>query len=196
MRSRTTSAIVGLILLPASAVFPQTPPPPATRPPDFTVQIWGDAVADFSARMRAYFELRTRLEVGLPPLTVTPNPVDILVAEFALAQRLREARAGAREGNIFSRDISAAFRAALRPALDTETVTTILDENPGSFRHHIDGTYPKERSVSTVPANVLAILPELPADIQYRFLGRHLVLHDTRANVIIDRMTCAIQCGR
>jgi hypothetical protein len=48
--------------------------------------------------------------------------------------------------------------------------------------------------VSTVPANVLSVLPELPPDIQYRFLGRHLVLHDTRANVIVDRMRCAIQC--
>lgn len=194
MRSRTVSVIVGLILLQASAAVPQTPPAPATRPPDFSVQIWGDAVADFNARVRAYFELRTRLEVGVPPLVVTPNPADIQVAEFALAQRLREARAGAREGNIFSGDISAAFRAAIRPALDEETVTTILDENPGSFRHRVDGMYPKERSVSTVPANVLAILPELPADIQYRFLGRHLVLHDIRANVILDRMTCAVPC--
>jgi hypothetical protein len=40
--------------------------------------------------------------------------------------------------------------------------------------------------VSTVPPNVLAALPSLPDDVQYRFLGRHLVLHGTRANVILD----------
>ena len=194
MRPRDIPVAAALILLLASTALAQTAATPPTRPPDFTVQIWGDAVADFSARVHAYFELRTRLEVGLPPLAVTPNPADILLAEFALAQRLRDARAGARQGNIFSRDISRAFRLALRPAIDTETVSIILDENPGSFRHHVDGTYPKERSLSTVPANVLEILPELPADIQYRFLGRHLVLHDIRANVIVDRMTCAIAC--
>ena len=194
MRARDIPAAALLILLLTSAAASQTAVTPQTRPPDFTVQIWGDAVADFSARMRAYFELRTRLEVGLPPLAVTPNPADILAAEFALAQRLREARAGAREGNIFSREISTAFRLVLLPHLDAATVMAIMDENPGEFHFRVDRTYPKERTVSTVPANVLSVLPELPADIQYRFLGRHLVLHDTRANVIIDRMRCAMQC--
>ena len=183
-----------LILLPAAVSGAQAPATFAPRPPDFFVQIWGDAVADFNVRVGAYFDLRTRLEVGLPPLAVTANPVDILVAEFALAANLRHARQGTRRGNIFSDEIRAAFRAALLPLMDAETVATILEENPGSFDHRVDGTYPKERSLSTVPANVLAVLPELPADIQYRFLGRHLVLHDTRANVIVDRMQCAIAC--
>ena len=56
------------------------------------------------------------------------------------------------------------------------------------------GRYPKERSVSTVPANILALLPRLPDDIQYRFLGPHLVIHDTRANMVLDRLPCAIRC--
>ena len=76
-----------------------------------------------------------------------------------------------------------------------DTVEAIMDENPGRFSHDINGTYPKERSVSTVPADILALLPQLPKDIQYRFLGRTLVLHDTRANVIIDRIPCALDCS-
>jgi len=111
-----------------------------------------------------------------------------------MARRLRRAREGVREGNIFSPEISTAFRRALLPHLDAETVMAIMDENPGEFHFRVDRTYPKERTVSTVPANVLSVLPELPADIQYRFLGRHLVLHDTRANVIVDRMRCAVPC--
>ena len=185
-----------VLLLLSSTGFSQTVPVPGSRPPDFTVQIWGDAVADFSARVRAYVDLRTRLEIGLPPLIITPNPAEILRAEEALAHRLRHVRKDVREGNIFAPTISAAFRAALLPELDAETVIAIMDENPGEFSHQVDGTYPKKRTVSTVPANVLAVLPELPTDIQYRFLGRHLVLHDTRANVIVDRMTCAIECRR
>ena len=45
-----------------------------------------------------------------------------------------------------------------------------------------------------LPANILAALPRLPDDIQYRFLGPHLVLHDIRANIILDRLPCAIRC--
>jgi hypothetical protein len=41
-------------------------------------------------------------------------------------------------------------------------------------------------------ALLAALLPKLPDDIEYRFLGRHLVLHDTRANMILDRIPCAV----
>lgn len=34
---------------------------------------------------------------------------------------------------------------------------------------------------------------QLPRDLQYRFLGRHLVLLDTRARVILDRIPYAIR---
>jgi hypothetical protein len=44
-----------------------------------------------------------------------------------------------------------------------------------------------------VPPNILAVLPRLPDDIPYRFFGRHLILLDTRANLILDRMPCAIE---
>lgn len=186
-------SLVALIVLLASTGFAQTGAT-ATRPPDFTVQVWGDAAADFSARIRSYAELRSKLETGLPPLEVTSDPADILRAEFALARRLRQERKGVQLGNIFSPAISAAFRAVLLPKLDAQTVATILDENPGRFRHRVDGTYPKERPLSTVPANVLEVLPALPADVYYRFLGHDLVLHDTRTNTIVDRMPCAIPC--
>jgi hypothetical protein len=39
-----------------------------------------------------------------------------------------------------------------------------------------------------VPPNVLAALPTLPKDIDYRFVGKHLILRDTRANLIVDYM--------
>jgi hypothetical protein len=44
-----------------------------------------------------------------------------------------------------------------------------------------------------VPPHILAVLPRLPDDIEYRFLGRHLILLDTRANVILDRIPYAVQ---
>jgi hypothetical protein len=47
---------------------------------------------------------------------------------------------------------------------------------------------------STVPGNILAALPALPDDVEYRFLGRHLILLDIRADVILDRITYAIRC--
>lgn len=171
---------------------PQTPSQAVI--PDFRVQVWGDIVADFSGRVESYLELRHKLEVGLPPLTVTDDPADITRAEVALARRIRRAREGARQGEIFTPAIAAELRRVIRLEMTSDIRAAILDDNPGSFSHRINGTYPKEEPVSTVPANILALLPRLPDDIQYRFLGRSLVLHDTRANVILDRIRCAFGC--
>jgi hypothetical protein len=71
-----------------------------------------------------------------------------------------------------------------------------MDDNPGKFSHAIDGTYPEGRTFSTMPALLLAQLPGLPHDIQFRFVGRDLILYDVRANTIIDRMPSAIRCKR
>lgn len=163
--------------------------------PDFQVQIWGDAAATFIARMNAYADLRKKLEQGLPKLKVTDNPVEILRAETALAARIRVARAKAKRGDIFSRRIRTAFRQALRTQTDPGTCEAIRDDNPGDFTYPINGTYPKHNPVSTMPPNILAALPELPDDVHYRFLGRDLVLHDTRANMILDEIPDAILCS-
>ena len=193
-RLRQTSLAAALFLY-ASAGYPQTPATNAAGDvPDFKVQVWGYIAADFSARIDTYLELRRTLERGLPPLTVTDNPAEIGRAERALARRIRVARAGARRGELFTPDIGAGFRTALLLETDADTRSAIMDENPGAFSIRINGTYPKERPVSTVPGTILALLPRLPDDIQYRFLGPDLVLHDTRANVILDRLPCAIEC--
>ena len=193
-RLRQTSLAAALLLY-ASAGDPQTLATNAAGDtPDFKVQVWGYIAADFSARIETYLELRHTLEKGLPPLTVTDDPAEIGRAERALARRLRVARAGARRGELFTPDIGAGFRKALLLETDADTRSAIMDENPGAFSVPINGTYPKEHPVSTVPANILALLPRLPDDIQYRFLGPDLVLHDTRANVILDRLACAIEC--
>lgn len=64
----------------------------------------------------------------------------------------------------------------------------IWDEGPGAgaFTLQVNGTYPENQPLSTVPAAILESLPRLPDGIEYRFVGRHLILRDARANVIID----------
>jgi hypothetical protein len=195
MRLRLTSLAVALIVSVAPVCYAQPATTNQTRDtPDFTVQVWGYIVADFSARVSEYFALRSDLEKGLPPLTVTDDPAEIRRAVRALAKRIRVARAGAKEGDLFTPAISLEFRKALILEMDANTWAAIMDDNPGEFSNQINGSYPGEKPLSTVPPNILAALPRLPDDIQYRFLGRHLILLDTRANVILDRIPHAIQC--
>ena len=183
-----------VIALSSSAASAQTPAPEQRDAADFKVQVWGVAAADFDARMLIYAELRANLQQGLPALRVTDDPREILKAEHALAKRIRAVRSGAHGGEIFTPEISAAFKHALVLEARPSTCASILDDNPGEFSFSINDTYPKRRPLSTVPPGILMLLPRLPADVEYRFLGRHLILHDTRANVILDRLPDAIDC--
>jgi hypothetical protein len=163
------------------------------EPPRFKVEIFGDVMADFSARVSAYVELRDELRKGTPALAVG-DPAQVRHAVDALAARIRVARAGARRGDIFTPTISREFKKVLVQTDDT-TWADIVDDNPGEFSTRINGSYPEKKPFSTVPANILAALPRLPDDVEYRFLGRHLILLDTRASVIVDWIPYAMGCG-
>jgi len=191
-----TASTAALFVLFASVVYPQTPRPDAGGDtPVFRVQVWGYIAEDFTARIASYYELRRNLQKGLPPLRVTDDPAEIRSTQRALADRIRVARKGARPGEIFTPPIRVEFRNVLSQEVDANTLAAIMDDNPGKFSHHINSIYREGEPFSTMPPNVLAVLPRLPDDdIQYRFLGRDLILLDTAANVILDRIPCAIQC--
>lgn len=194
MRVKLTSLAAALVILIASVGYAQTSTTKQDRdPPDFRVQVWGYIIADFSARVWDYFELRNELARGLPTLTVTDDPAEIRRAIHELANKIRVARAEATQGDIFTPAISVEFRKVLSVETNADTWAAIMDDNPGEFSNQINGTYPEDKPLSTVPPNILAVLPRLPDDIQYRFLGRHLILLDTRANVILDRIPCALE---
>jgi len=181
-----------LVALVASHAHPQTPKP-YTDTPHFHSEVCGDIAVDFRTRISCYFQLRSELKKGLPVRKLTNDPAEIRIAVRALATRIRMARVGAKEGDFFSPTISAMFRKALLLQVDAGSWAAIMDDNPGEFSVPINGSYPEGKPFSTMPPSILAILPTLPDDIEYRFLGRHLILLDTEASVILDRIPYAIQ---
>jgi hypothetical protein len=195
MKLRETA--LSVVLLASVATFTSAQSPrddPAT--PRFTelVVVRPIVRATFDALVLDYFALRTTLEEGLPAQRVTDNPAENIEIQLTLARRIRRARAGALSGDIFTPAISTEFRRILMLEMTPQTLEAILDDNPGQFSHRINGDYPKRRPLATMPGTFLAVLPALPDGLEYRFLGHQLILHDTRANVILDRMPCAIEC--
>ena len=81
---------------------------------------------------------------------------------------------------MFTPAISAEFRKTLIVEMKAGTWAAIMDDNPGELSNQINGTYPEGKPLSTVPPNILAALPRLPDDIQYRFSGTpsHLARHE------------------
>jgi len=61
-----------------------------------------------------------------------------------------------------------------------------MDENPGVPQIVPNERYPSSVPLSTMPPQVLATLPKLPQELEYRFLGSRLILLDTGADIIVD----------
>jgi hypothetical protein len=167
---------------------------PAHPPVDFHIQVWGDAANDFSARVTRYFDLRSRLADGLPAVMMTDDPREIRRGQQSLAKAIRLARLGAMEGEFFTLEAASEFKLVLAIVMTAKVWAVIMDDNPGEFRHAINASYPDGATRSTMPGVVLARLPRLPDGIEFRFLGRHLILFDVKANTIIDRLPYAIHC--
>jgi hypothetical protein len=69
------------------------------------------------------------------------------------------------------------------PKATTKTPQVVLAPN---------APYPEGAPLSTVPPRVLLRLPTLPESVDFRFVGKALVLRDVRANVIVDYIPGAL----
>ena len=152
-------------------------------------------LADFKARVDQYVALRKKADDSAPPLKKTDDPREIREAQQALVERIGAARSGAKQGDIFTSEIAALFKRLLRPEIHDKGTKAILKEDkpaPAAVSFKINGPYPDKQPLLTSPPNLLLALPQLPKDIDYRFVDKHLILRDSRANTIIDYIPNAI----
>jgi len=178
---------VGFILCALAAAASPGPQQPGCEPP-----VWGDTVTVFDSRVKEYVALRDKLEASLARPIATGTVAEVSAARRALAAQIRAAREGAKQGDLFAPAIATEIKKSLRRAIDAHTWKAIMDDNPGEEPSQVNDDYREGSSLTTMLPNVLAALPRLPADIEYRFVERHLILLDTRARLIVDRIPYAI----
>jgi hypothetical protein len=154
-----------------------------------------DVMAEFYARIGAYVSLRGELQENLPAPQVTDDVAKIGRPVRDLARRLRASQQRPKEGEIFTRTIAMEIRRRLCLVATVATYRTIMDDNPGRLSRPVSRDYPEGKPRATTPPTILAILPRLPPEIEYRFVGADLVLLDTRANIVVDRMAGPVACG-
>ena len=159
------------------------------------------AIADYQSRVAKYVEVRDDLKKEAPeiqPQKTAVDPTRNQHARDALAVRIRQARATARQGDIFAEPIAARIRERLNRELrgrgTADTRSVIRDDAPPKFSLHVNDSYPDGVSLPTVPGNVLAVLPALPDGLEYRIVDAHLILRDTEANIIVDYLF-NVMCG-
>jgi hypothetical protein len=156
------------------------------------------AMASFKERVDAYAELNQKLAKGEAKLKETADPATIGHAKAELAAKIQAARAGVKHGAIFTSEIRPVFRRLLAPELkgaEGRDVKDVLKDDapaPGTIPFRVNATYPEDQPLPTVPANLLLTLPPLPAPLEYRIVGQHLLLLDTSSDLVVDYILNAI----
>lgn len=190
---RFFSGLLGALVLALGGIAPAAAQPPADKP-----RVNADAAlsVEFLKRVQEYVDLHEKLEKTLPPRQDQATPAGTEGHEQALARLLVQARARARQGDIFTSDVRAYFRRQIGRALagpdGREIRQAIMEDNPGKVQLRVNSRYPDSIPLTTMPPSVLGALPKLPAHIEYRFIGRRLVLLDIHSQLVVDYMDQAL----
>lgn len=167
-----------------AAATPQTQPPASASPSDLKT------IEAFNQRTKDYAALHNKLEDTLPKMPTETSPQIIDRHQRALGQLMMSNRAAARRGDIFFPDADRLFRRLLGQVFSgaegQKLKDTIMDENPSEVKLAVNARYPDQVPLSTMPPQVLALLPKLPPELEYRFIGYRFILLDIHAHTIVD----------
>lgn len=189
-----TTALAALILSVGTSAAPQVPPLPAS---DQTAPLLQDIVVTqaFEARINEYVALHRLLEGPLPPLRLTRDISKVQASMRELALRIRLTRRNAQQGDLLAPEVARMFRRYIVACLPPEQWAAVLADNAEEEEDvrlgpppalYVNMEWPEQALFGFVPPQLLARLPQLPAELQYRIIGDTLVLWDHHANIIVD----------
>ncbi len=153
------------------------------------VNALGAATLEFQKRVQAYMKVHNEAEGKVPNLKRTDDPVEISKREQELAQMIMTLRAGAQPNEIFAKEYEPYFVKIVqddfadRSAADRKA---LVHELPKHVKIDVNTVYPTTLPLITFPAGLLRKLPDLPPELEYRIVGRSLLLRDVKANLIVD----------
>lgn len=153
-------------------------------------------VMDFEKQVKDYMKLRKKAESGIPAFKPTDSAHKINEHRRLLAASIQAARLQAKQGDIFSPEITQEFKRLISMAYRAEATkvraTLRNDEPVNDVCVKVNAVYPERIPLQTTPPSILLNLPELPRELDYRIVGRTLVLRDVGANLIVDYIPGAI----
>ena len=150
------------------------------------------AVAQFTGAVDRYMNLRWMVEEPFEPEDLCSDPEETQRGVERLARLIRAERAAARAGDIFSPAVASLFRqhiTAARYELGAEVATYLEDAEVQSLielpRVEVNESL-RWNTGDVLWPFLLRRLPSLPPELEYRFVGRDLVLVDVGINLVVD----------
>jgi type II secretory pathway pseudopilin PulG len=154
----------------------------------------------FQQAVEQYITLHRRLRQEIPELTPGSDAKQLNTTSDALARAIQRARPKARQGDFFSAAPTRAIKQRIQELLQNPAYRDLLmgidDEPPKVGVPRIYLRYPDGAQLATMPPTLLQALPPLPPELEYRIVGRFLVLRDTHASLILDYIAQVVPASR
>lgn len=154
------------------------------------------AIGAFRKQVKYYVKQRERVRKKLPKLAKNSTPKQIEAFQNAFVDALRIARSDAKRGYLFAPDIAAHIRTTIKTEFKgserTELRETVLEADTQGVPLRVNYPYPETKELTQIPPTLLLKLPQLPKEVKYRFVGRHMLLVDTDNGLIVDYMLNAL----
>lgn len=156
------------------------------------------ALQQWTVNLEGYLVLRDQAMRDVHRPSASSTPREFLEAQWKLAAAIRARRPDARVGDLFSFDVRRTFRKTIARALTDhqiavdDLIAAITSEIvAGAPAVKVNQPFPWQLGAAMPPC-VLAALPSLPQELQYRLVGHDLILIDLDANLVIDILPEAI----
>lgn len=188
------AAAVAVVMLGLESGAPeaQTPKPQASPSPTSAPQPGpkDPAVAGFVERVNQYVALHKKLEATLPKLPQEATPQQIDQNERRLGELIQQARKGAQRGDLFTPEMTVYVKNVMVQVFGgpggQKLRSSVMDENVKELPVRVNMRFPDSIPISTMPPAVLKALPELPEQMQYRFVASQFVLLDSHSHLVAD----------
>jgi hypothetical protein len=142
-------------------------------------------VTEFLERVAEYVEIRRQAAAGIGGPAFCSDLEELARQSEQRAAAIRNARPLATEGTVFTPRVALFLRARIAHAVRAAGHLTTPVGQPDDVVLAVHVALPWSAGRRLSPALVEA-LPALPYEVEYRFVGRHLVLVDAEANLVVD----------
>jgi hypothetical protein len=149
------------------------------------------ALAAFDVAVREYAELHRRLEPVWPPAVLLSDPEQAEAFRAGFRARLTETRPTAAEGALFTAEVADVLRVNIAAALRRHDEGHLTASGEGGVTWWMPGVHDPLPWGAPV-GSLHAALPPLPPELDYRVVGRDLVLLDVDARMVVDVLRLAI----
>jgi hypothetical protein len=192
---RTTRLLCAWAIAATAACGPSLPPTNVPTPPDPTFEPFRSALQAYVDQTQPYRKEAAQAAEAVPgKATASAGATEsVRTRQNVLANALKtKLRAGAKQGDLFVPEVASAIRHQVTDAFAGPRKALLMDglaeQNESGKASPKPVTINELTDAPKLPPQLLDVLPPLPKQVEYAFVGRTLILKDADAQVVLDML--------